>query len=253
MKKYKNKSNKKPTDRVGFYIALSVCLMAVGFAVWSTYTSVSDYLKESKAVEYSSQLVDNTEPETSEVSSTAIVEDYSTEPTQAVNNSSGFELTEQLPTEESSEVTSELDDLQAVLKVTESMIYPVKSQHVSEEYSEDAVYSMTMKDFRAHTGVDFMAAKGEEVYSMCDGVVSRIYTDEHYGVVVEVSNAEYKVYYCGLSDNVKVKVNSSVKKGDVIATAGDIPVESKDPSHIHIEIKVGDKYIDPLAVIMSDK
>ena len=252
MKKYKSKSNRKPTDRVGFYIALSVCLMAVGFAVWSTYTSVSDYLKDSKAGEYSSQLVDETLPATSEVSSTRIIEDSTEEPTLSVNNSSGFDITEQKPTEES-DVTSELDDLQAVLKVTESMAYPVKSKHASAQYSEDAVYSMTMKDFRAHPGVDFMAAKGEEVFSMCDGVVSRIYTDQHYGTVVEVSNAEYKVLYCGVADDVKVKVNSSIKKGDVIATVGDIPVESKDPEHIHIEIKVGDKYIDPLLVIMSDK
>ena len=252
MKKYKQKSNRKPTDRIGFYIALSVCLMAVGFAVWSTYTSVSDYLKESKSAEYSSALVDYTEPATSEVKLTSEVYDFTQEPTQAVNNNISFDLSEQQPTNET-EVTSELDDLQAVLKVTESMIYPVKSEHVSEEYSEDAVYSMTMKDFRAHPGIDIMANKGEEVYSMCDGVVSRIYTDEQYGVVVEVSNSEYKVYYCGVADNVKVKVNSNVKKGDVIATVGNIPVESKDPSHIHIEIKVRDKYIDPLLVIMSDK
>ncbi|MBQ2427645.1 MAG: hypothetical protein II264_04050, partial [Ruminococcus sp.] len=58
MKKYKHKNSKKPTERVGFYIALSICLVAVGLAVWSTYTSVSDYLNSDD--EFSASLVETT-------------------------------------------------------------------------------------------------------------------------------------------------------------------------------------------------
>ena len=32
MKKYQHRKEKKPTERVSFYIALSICMMAVGFA-----------------------------------------------------------------------------------------------------------------------------------------------------------------------------------------------------------------------------
>ena len=40
--------------------------------------------------------------------------------------------------------------------------------------------------------------------------------------------------------------------GDTIGTVGQIPSESGDSSHIHIEIRVGDKLIDPLSVIDSE-
>ena len=62
MKKYsKHKTSHRPSDRIGFYIALSICLVAVGLAVWSTYTSVGDYLKE-KNNEFSASLTDEQAP-----------------------------------------------------------------------------------------------------------------------------------------------------------------------------------------------
>ena len=75
---------------------------------------------------------------------------------------------------------------------------------------------------------------------------------EHFGVTVEISNADYTVRYCGLDTNTKVKANDQVKQGDVIGTVAVVPCEKSDVSHIHVEVKVLDKYIDPLTVIMSD-
>ena len=112
---------------------------------------------------------------------------------------------------------------------------------------------MTMKDFRAHMGTDFLASQGANVYSMCDGVVKNITFDERYGVIIEVSNGEYSVYYCGVASDTNVRMKDQVKKGDVLGVVSQIPCESADSSHIHVEIKVGDKHIDPLTVIMSDK
>ena len=48
-------------------------------------------------------------------------------------------------------------------------------------------------------------------------------------------------------------MKEQVKQGDVIGTVSKIPCESKDPKHLHVEVKVGDKLIDPLAVILSDR
>ena len=35
---------KKSTERRGFYLALAVCLTAIGIAAWSTYDTVSGFL-----------------------------------------------------------------------------------------------------------------------------------------------------------------------------------------------------------------
>ena len=54
MKRYKHSKEEKSTDRVAFYVALSVCMMAVGLAVWSAYESFNDYMDESDGTYFSS-------------------------------------------------------------------------------------------------------------------------------------------------------------------------------------------------------
>lgn len=278
MKKYsKHKTSHRPSDRIGFYIALSICLVAVGLAVWSTYTSVGDYLKE-KNNEFSASLTDEQAPVAKDVEgvidsggegsvagsgsgsgsgngesdASAVLE--TTAETVSETRDSDISLYESstIPRTDDVDASADMDSLTAVLKVQESMIYPVKSKNVFRQYSETAVYNRTMKDYRAHTGTDFTANKGEDVLSMCDGVVSKVYVSEHYGMTVEVSNADYTVKYCGLDTKTKVKANDQVKQGDVIGTVAVVPCEKDDVSHIHVEVKVLDKYIDPLTVIMSD-
>lgn len=279
MKKYsKHKSSHRPSDRVGFYIALSICLIAVGLAVWSTYTSVGDYLKE-KNGEFSASLGDTNAPVSKDVEgvmgdsegdgegggsmsgsgdelSDSINQESQTQTaTEGETRDSEISLYESstLPSTDDVDASADMDSLTAVLKVQESMIYPVKSKNVFRQYSETAVYNRTMKDYRAHTGTDFTAKKGEDVCSMCDGVVSKISVDEHYGVIVEVNNSDYTVRYCGLDSDTKVKLHDQVKQGDVIGTVSDVPCEKEDVAHVHVEVKVLDKYIDPLTVIMSDR
>lgn len=259
MKKYKHKSSKKPTERVGFYISLSICLVAVGLAVWSTYTSVSEYLNKTDE-EYTSSLVDETVALVAQdvtgvtensTESEATADEYSSDETRDSDISLYESST--LPRTEDVDAESDLDSLSAVFKVTESLIYPVDSEMVLREYSEEAVYNSTMKDYRAHTGADFVANEGDKVYSMCDGVVNSISFDERYGVIIEVTNDEYTVYYCGVDSETNVRMKDQVKQGDVLGTVSQIPCESADPVHIHVEIKVEDKLIDPLTVILSDR
>ena len=261
MKKYKHNSSKKPTERVGFYIALSICLVAVGLAVYSTYTSVSEYLQKSND-EYSATLNETVKPVAQNVTGVTEAETVtsnnqatSDEATTGETRDGTLSLYESstLPETEDVVAASDSDSLSAVLKVTESLIYPVDSESVLYEYSEDAVYNSTMKDFRAHTGTDFVANEGDKVYAMCDGVVKKIAFDERYGVIIEIANDEYSVYYCGVDSKTNVRMKDQVKQGEVIGTVSKIPCESKDPAHLHVEIKVGDKLIDPLAVIMSDR
>jgi len=252
MKKYKHKSNKKPTDRVGFYIALSICLVAVALAVWSTYTSISEYIDASDD-EYSASLVETTAQVVADV--TGVTEPDTQPQTDGETRDSEISLYEEstLPDYDVANATLNDDSVSAVFKVSESLIYPVKSKSVLKEYSEDAVYNATMQDFRAHTGTDFLANEGEQVFAMCDGVVESIAFDEHFGVIIEVSNGDYTVYYCGVASETKVKMNDKVKQGDVLGTVSQIPCELDEHPHLHVEIKVGDEYIDPLTVIKNNE
>ena len=106
---------------------------------------------------------------------------------------------------------------------------------------------------RAHTGVDFKAEDGDDVLAMADGTVEKIYTDELYGNAIEVKNGNFSVFYFGVSDTMYCTEGSEVSRGDVIAQVGEIPCESADESHIHIEVRVGEKTIDPLMIISSEE
>lgn len=259
MKKYQHAKNKKPTERVSFYIALSICLMAVGFAAWSAYSTFNETSEPGDNTYFSSLSTENaavaqemtgvTEPETQ-----AYTEAATQLPTQTVTEAERRIIVSEKNPDATENVMSDgtSTPLRAVLKIDESLVYPVKSQQVAKPYSEDGVYSETLRDYRAHTGCDFAADEGENIYAMCAGVVKEISVSELYGVILEVDCGDFTVYYCGLDTDFLVEKDQEVSTGDTIGTVGHIPCESDDGPHIHIEIRVGDQLIDPLSVIGSD-
>ncbi len=262
MKRYIQKEKKNATERVGFYIALSVCLVAVGLAIWSAYSTFGK-ADESDSDSYFASL--KTSPTRAVAQDmTGITEAPTAAPTEApteaptqtgtkpAEREKGFTIydTATLPAmEELDGEDEELSAMQAVLKVFDSLVYPVKSGEVIKQYSEDAVFSQTMKDYRAHTGCDFAAKQGENVYAMCDGVVKNISVSELYGVIIEVQSPGFSVYYCGLDNDLQIDKGDNLSTGDTVGKVGQIPSESADDSHVHIEVRVGKKLIDPLSVI----
>ena len=260
MKKYKH-TKEDSTERAGFYVALTICMVAVGLAIWSAYSTVSDSAGGGGSG-YTASL-----GTTAQVAQdmTGVTERATTVPTAAptaapaVPTEPATEAPTQKPDEhatlprtEDVEMENELSSLQAVLRVTDSLAYPVKSRSVLKQYSEDAVYSKTMHDYRAHTGCDFVAEAGESVYAMCGGKVKDISVSELYGVIVETDCGGFSVYYCGLDPDLQIAKGDTLDTGDTVGTVGQIPCECEDDPHIHIEIRVGNKLIDPLSVINNN-
>ena len=56
-----------------------------------------------------------------------------------------------------------------------------------------------MKDWRAHTGMDFSGAEGDEVKVAAAGTVKQIYTDDFYGATVVVGHGEWKPFMLDLT------------------------------------------------------
>ena len=259
MKRYKHASNNKPTERVSFYIALSICLMAVGFAAWSAYSTLSGTPQSSDNTYFSSLSTENAAV-AQEMTGVTVAETFP--PTEAVTQAPTqpesdeqprIIVSETMPEEKREAANDDVSTpLKAVLKIEENLVYPVKSRQVSKPYSEDGVYSKTLHDYRAHTGCDFTAEEGENIYAMCAGTVKDISVSELYGVILEVDCGDFTVYYCGLDTDFLVEREQEISTGDTIGTVGHIPCESDDGAHVHIEIRVGDQLVDPLSVIGSD-
>lgn len=247
-RKRRKKRSKK--EKAGFYIAFAICLVAVGMAVYSTYTGVTKYLTED-TTETQPALTENiTAPVNNVVTG---VTESGTEATAKSSMVISETSAATEPATDPSETEPTQDALQTMLSVSDSLSFPLSHINVQKPYSEDAVYNKTLNDWRAHPAIDLTAEAGESVYAMAGGTVEDLYDDNFLGKVVSVKTDSYTIFYCGLSNDVKVEKGQEVKTGDVLATAGTVPYEAMDKNHIHIEIKVDGKYIDPLSVIKNNE
>lgn len=126
--------------------------------------------------------------------------------------------------------------------------YPL-SEAVAKGYSEELVFDDTMQDYRAHGAVDFVGGNGDKVVAVNDGLVTKVYKDDMYGIVVEIDHGgSFVARYCGL-DSASVKKGQYVDIGNAIGTLGKIPCESAQGSHLHFEATYDGKTVNPLDVM----
>lgn len=222
-----SKNNDKKEKR-GMYLALSLCLLAIGVATLGTYLSLSDFVDDS--TDGTGTLVLESSPLESEVD----------------------ELPETDLSEES-EITNEEnpvdDEVNATLyTLNDAFMYPVENFIVITDYSEgDVIYNEVLKDYRVHNGTDFSAEIGDNVKAMNNGVVTEFYNDLLLGNVIVIEHGDYEIRYCGLDDEIFVNVGDVVTKGTIIGTVDIVPCE-ETTTHVHVEILLNGEYINPLTL-----
>lgn len=250
----------------GFYVALGVCLIAVGVAAWTTYDSVVNFTAQDEAL--SSQepyqaaekpVSGVTEPASSVPSLTA---ESSAAPSEAPESSAAPESepepVSQIPVITASEPAQETaaapdpepveETAAPAAQTPDSLGYPI-GKSVSLRFSGDEpVYSETMGDWRVHSGADLPGQPGETVQAACEGTVSSVSQDELMGGCVVVTQGDLELYYCGV-DEITVAEGETVQAGDAIGVLGEVPCESADGSHLHFGVKRGGVWIDPLELL----
>ncbi len=124
-------------------------------------------------------------------------------------------------------------------------VLPVNGTIFAAFSGDELVYNKTMDDWRTHNGIDIRANRDNAVKAATDGTVTAIYADGMLGNVIEIDNGKYTVRYCGLGDNLLCKKGDVVKQGDSIGVVGEVPLESSEESHIHLEILKDGVWQDP--------
>ena len=155
----RNRKKKSRYERIGFYTSLSICLIAVSMAVYSTYSNISETDPAKKVVETTVAIRQVNEPVTG-------VTEIITQPqeeTQVTAVAQTYEPIEQVPTEVSQEDTR--NALQTMLSTDLSLTYPLDSNNIIREYSEKTTYYKTLNVWKPHLGVDFAGELGDNVYS----------------------------------------------------------------------------------------
>ncbi len=121
---------------------------------------------------------------------------------------------------------------------------PLKKTFITSEYGYRK--HPVLKKMKFHTGVDFKAAIGTEVYAPADGIVvkSRKFDPGGYGKMIIIShNFAFKTLFGHLSD-VLVNEGDVIKKGSLIGLTGNSG-QTSGP-HLHYEIRFIEKDIEPI-------
>ena len=127
-----------------------------------------------------------------------------------------------------------------------AFIKPVDSTVCSLEY--DVVYNNTSLDkWYKHMAVDFVADAGTQVSAMSDGTVVEISMDQILGNYIVLEHKDgVTTTYRFVEPVSNLRKGDSVKQGQVIATVAEAyGTEYKDGSHLHLEMTVNGKTVDP--------
>ena len=265
----------KEKRRGGFYLALAVCLTAVGIAAWSTYDSVTSYTAPQSSQQEAADPEDpearkksSQKEETSKASASKAEPSPAPTPKPAEEESSqaqeaAGELSptqepaqqEPSPAESSGEETVTPQETQVpanapLYEISAKFIWPVASRQVSQAYSAGApVYSQTMKDWRIHTGTDLSAQAGEEVLACANGQVLETATDPLLGNLVTIEHGDFVFSYCGLGEDFAVSPGDTVAQGQVIGAITAVPQESAESPHLHLEVRRDQVCLDPQSLL----
>lgn len=126
---------------------------------------------------------------------------------------------------------------------------PIDSSLLSPFNNTVPVYSLTMNDYRTHSGVDVSAPLGTAVEAAADGIVKEIYADPMMGNCVTIAHSgDCVTVYQNLSDEVPagLEPGTAVSKGDVIGSVGESAIiEIAEEPHLHFEIQISGVSVNP--------
>ena len=129
---------------------------------------------------------------------------------------------------------------------------PVSGTVYKRHDLENAVFSLTMNDYRVHNGVDIECTAGADVVSCASGTVKTAGYDPFMGYTVIIDHGDGLLScYRNLSDEFAdgIKEGATVYAGQKIGTVGESAlIEISDDAHLHFELELNGKPIDPLTM-----
>lgn len=206
----------------GFYVALAACLLAIGGVTVATFGERMFVRQPAD----SSDSVSDTRPVEQKVSDQPDERKTTTTTTAATTSAA-------------TTTTAPAADLY-VLPLGNTLQQPYSGTEL--------LYSVTMQDWRTHEGADFAGEQGQAVKALADGRVTAVESDVFWGERVTIDHGTgVQSTYCGLKPT--VKAGDTVKVGETIGTLSAIPCEQAQGLHLHLEMTVDGRTVDPVQAI----
>ncbi len=246
----------------GFYIALALCLAAIGVSCWYLWqgaTLASEMAEEASAVE-----TVTLEPE--EAEETAGDADISTDPADtediteedapsdapAASDAAEAEAAETAAeiatvTEESAETLEPVTEAAAEVEVS-TWVWPLEGAVVAAFSSDTLTYNEALGDWRTHSGVDLSAEVGQEVVAACGGTVISVQDDVLLGRTVTVDcGSGLTTLYGNLAADVAVTAGDTVSAGDPIGAVGETASgERNETAWLHFAVEQDGEPVNPM-------
>ncbi len=259
----------------GFYVILIVCLAAIGLSGYALFFSGAsgtgtqeglDYLKDlelrdSGGLDWDIPSPPSSWADGSEALPTATPIADAEDGEDGAQAVAGSDIVppSMLPTapatlEPQKDTTSATPKPEATPKAKKAVYqWPVKGNVIVSfaGYDDTPVYNKTLKDWRAHLGLDIETDAGAKVTAIRDGTVEDIYEDPLMGTTLVITHeGDVRSVYANLSKIPTVSKGDDVKAGDTIGAVGDTAIgETAETNHLHLEVFKGDKPIDPISVL----
>ena len=208
----------------GYYIALVLCAAAIGI---TSYVTRSSHKPEPEKI----SLMEQTPEAATEAAETQAVEALATEAPET-EPSKAPSVPAKTPTQETQPKK---------LKTAAPLSGNVTTLYAMENLS----YNETTRDWRTHNGVDYACTQGAAVAAPVAGKVVSAGAEGNWGTVVVLEDAAGRFWrLCGVADPA-VKAGDTVAAGQKLGTVGTVGCECAEESHIHVEVKQGESYLDP--------
>lgn len=240
--RFERERKRKPGKNIGYYIALGLCLSAVGITGWSMLGNKSEpELKPEEIVE-SQYEGDNWDMIADEVDN--IVNDVPDLTSEIEAESAPQEA------QEANTAPEEAPESSKEEKGPVMYTMPVTGKLHKSFSGTELIYSQTLEDWRVHEGVDILASKGDKIKSAAGGQVLDVVEDTLLGMTVIIRHEEgLTAYYSGLSSKVLVSKDQKIEAGAVLGTIDVVPCELVDPPHLHFAVKKDGAWVDPVATM----
>ncbi len=140
---------------------------------------------------------------------------------------------------------------------TVKFVSPIEGAKYTVEYN--IIYpNETLGWIYRHRAVDFEAAAGTEVCCMADGTVESISYSEETGNLILVDHGDgLKTLYRFVEPDETLKEGAAIKKGAKLGVVAEAyGIERKDGEHLHLEVMVNGKAVDPteyLGEVLGEK
>lgn len=222
-------------ERQGLYIVLLLCLAIIGATAYITLRNNKSQIPQAEVppLEQSAQTEQSTDQSLDQAINAANNAIKSPSPTLTPNVS---------PT---AQPTVKPKARPAMLPA------PLEGTVILAYADNTLLYSKTLKQWTTHTGLDLAAPEGTAVKSIAAGVVDKVENDKLMGnkIVIKHSGGLRSIY-ANLSVLPALKAGDSVKAAQEIGKVGNSAIsECEDEPHLHLELYVDDKAVDPASRI----